>query len=120
MLNRTASAHFIGGITIGETANSGVLDPYQRVFGYPGLHVMDGSVMPANPGVNPSLMITALAERAMLFWPNKGDADPRPPLGSGYQRIKAVMPHKPVVPKGAPGELRLDAKKDDVIPLYPF
>ena len=50
---------------------------------------MDGSVMPANPGVNPSLMITALAERAMSFWPNKGDADSRPPLGSGYERIDA-------------------------------
>ena len=36
----------------------------------------------------------------MSFWPNKGDADPRPPLGSGYQRIKAVMPHKPIVPRG--------------------
>jgi cholesterol oxidase len=120
VLNRTASAHFIGGITIGETADRGVLDPYQRVFGYPGLHVMDGSVMPANPGGNPTLMITALTERAMSLWPNKGDADPRPALGSGYERLKAVMPHKPIVPKGAPGELRLDAKKDDVIPLYPF
>jgi cholesterol oxidase len=120
VLNRTASAHFIGGITIGETADRGVLDPYQRAFGYPGLHVMDGSVMPANPGVNPSLMITALAERAMSLWPNKGDADPRPPLGSGYQRVNPIMPHKPIVPMGAPGELRLDAKKEDVIPPYPF
>ena len=80
----------------------GVVDPYQRAFGYPGLHVMDGSVMPANPGVNPSLMITGLAERAMSFWPNKGDADPRPALGSGYNRLKPVMPHKPMVPAGAP------------------
>jgi cholesterol oxidase len=120
VLNRTASAHFIGGITIGEHANRGVVDPYHRAFGYPGLHVMDGSVMPANPGVNPSLMITALAERAMSLWPNKGDPDPRAPLGSGYQRVKAVMPRKPIVPKGAPGELRLDATKDKVIPLYPF
>jgi len=120
VLNRTASAHFIGGMPIAETAAKGVVDPYQRVFGQPGLHVMDGSVMPANPGVNPSLMITALAERAMSFWPNKGDADPRPALGSGYKRLKAVMPHKPIVPRGAPGELRLDAKKDDVIPLYPY
>ena len=43
--------------------------------------------MPANPGVNPSLMITALAERAMSLWPNKGEADARPPLGSGYERV---------------------------------
>lgn len=120
VLNRTASAHFIGGITIGERADQGVVDPYQRAFGYPGLHVMDGSVMPANPGVNPTLMITSLAERAMSFWPNKGDTDPRAALGSAYQRIKAVTPRKPIVPKGALGELRLDATKDEVIPQYPF
>jgi cholesterol oxidase len=54
------------------TAAKGVVDPYQRAFDHVGLHVMDGSVMPANPGVNPSLMITGLAERAMSFWPNRG------------------------------------------------
>ena len=48
--------------------------------------------MPANPGVNPSLMITALAERAMSFWPNKGDADQRPSLGSGYKRDPGGVP----------------------------
>jgi len=74
----------------------------------------------AAPGVNPSLMITALAERAMSLWPNKGDADPRPPLGSGYARQTPIMPRKPIVPKGAPVELGLDAKKKDVIPLYPY
>jgi len=120
VINKTASAHFIGGMPIAESAAKGVVDPYQRAFGHPGLHVMDGSVMPANPGVNPSLMITGLAERAMSFWPNKGDADPRPALGSGYNRLKPVMPHKPLVPKGAPAELRLNAKKEDVIPLYPY
>jgi cholesterol oxidase len=77
-------------------------------------------VMPANPGVNPSLSITALAERAMSLWPNKGDADARPPLGSGYERVDPVMPHSPVVPAGAPAELRYDANKDDVIPAYPY
>jgi cholesterol oxidase len=119
-INRTASAHFIGGIPIGENRKSGAVDPYQRLFGQPGLHVLDGSVMPANPGVNPSLMITALAERAMSLWPNKGDRDTRPPLGSGYNRVDPVKPHHPVVPVGAPGELRLDAKKSDVIPDYPY
>jgi len=120
VLNRAASAHFTGGIPIGDTSEQGAVDPYQRVFGQPGLHVMDGSVMPANPGVNPSLMITALAERAMSHWPNKDDQDPRPPLGSGYERIAPVMPHRPLVPAGAPGELRLDATKDDIIPEYPY
>jgi cholesterol oxidase len=96
------------------------VDPYQRAFGHPGLHVMDGSVMPANPGVNPSLMITALAERAMSFWPNKGDPDQRPSLGSTYERMPAIMPHQPIVPETAPGALRLSARKEDIIPLYPY
>jgi cholesterol oxidase len=120
VIDRTATAHFTGGITIGDSAESGAVDPYQRVFGQPGLHVVDGSVMPANPGVNPSLTIAALAERAMSLWPNKGEADTRPPLGSGYVRVDPVMPRRPIVPAGAPGELRLDAKKSDVIPDYPY
>jgi cholesterol oxidase len=120
VINRNASAHFVGGIPIGEDSESGAVDPYLRLFGQPGMHVMDGSVMPANPGVNPSLMITSLAERAMSLWPNKGDIDTRPPLGSGYERVAPVMPHWPVVPAGAPAELRLDARKEDVIPAYPY
>ena len=120
VINRTASAHFVGGIPIGDSSESGAVDPYQRVFGHPGLHVMDGSVMPANPGVNPSLTIAALAERAMSLWPNKGEPDTRPPLGSGYERVAPVMPRRPCVPAGAPGELRLDAKKSDIIPEYPY
>lgn len=120
VINRNASAHFVGGIPIGDTREHGAVDPYLRLFGQPGLHVMDGSVMPANPGVNPSLMITALAERAMSLWPNKGEPDRRPPLGSGYERIDPVMPRRPVVPAGAPGALRFDAKKSDIIPDYPY
>ncbi|MGV0745534.1 GMC oxidoreductase [Mycolicibacterium sp. XJ870] len=119
-VNRTASAHFIGGMPIGDNAEHGAVDPYQRVFGQPGLHILDGSVMPSNPGVNPSLMITAMAERAMSLWPNKGDADLRPPLGSGYERLAATMPHRPLVPAGAPGELRLDARQEDIVPDYPY
>ncbi|MFV0461621.1 MAG: GMC oxidoreductase [Nostocoides sp.] len=119
-INMAASAHFIGGITIGETADTGAVDPYQRVFGYPGLHVIDGSVMPANPGVNPSLMITALAERAMSFWPNKGEPEQRPALGSSYKRLAPIMPGRPYVPVGAPGELRLDATVEDTIPDHPY
>ena len=120
VVNRNASAHFVGGIPIGETGESGAVDPYLRVFGQPGLHVMDGGVVPANPGVNPSLTITALAERAMSLWPNRGDADTRPPLGSGYEQLSPIAPHRPFVPAGAPGELRLDASKSDVIPEYPY
>jgi cholesterol oxidase len=120
VINRNASAHFVGGIPIGETSETGAVDPYLRMFGQPGLHVMDGSVMPANPGVNPSLTITALAERAMSLWPNKGDADARPPLGSGYERVEAVVPNRPAVPAGAPAELRLDARAAQVVPEYPY
>ena len=105
--NRPLTAHFIGGATIGETPETGVIDPFQRVFNYPGLHVVDGSAISANLGVNPSLTITAQAERAMAYWPNKGEADARPPLGSAYERIAPVAPQHPVVPVDATAALRL-------------
>ncbi len=105
--NRPLTAHFIGGCTIGASAESGVIDPYQRVYGHPGLHVADGSAITANLGVNPSLSITAQAERAMSFWPNRGEADPRPPLGAEYERISPVVPASPAVPPTAPAALRL-------------
>ncbi|WP_285702734.1 GMC family oxidoreductase [Microtetraspora sp. NBRC 16547] len=102
-----ATAHFLGGCAIGDSPETGVIDPYHRLYGYEGLHVVDGSTISANPGVNPSLTITAQAERAMAFWPNKGDADQRPALGAGYARIAPVAPRGPVVPVAAPGALRL-------------
>lgn len=101
------TAHFIGGCAIGGSITEGVVDPYQRVFGYDGLHIMDGSAVSANLGVNPSLTITAQAERAASLWPNKGDADPRPRLGEAYRRIDPVAPRSPVVPATAPAALRL-------------
>jgi cholesterol oxidase len=100
------TAHILGGATIGDSPGRGVVDAYHRVFGYDGLHVVDGSAVPANLGVNPSLTITALAERAMSLWPNKGDADPRPPAGAEYRRSAPVAPKAPAVPAGAPGALR--------------
>lgn len=105
--NRPLTAHFLGGCAIGGTPADGVIDGYQRVFGHPGLHVADGSAVSANLGVNPSLTITAQAERAMAFWPNRGEPDPRPGLGTPYQRIAPVPPASPVVPDSAPGALRL-------------
>jgi cholesterol oxidase len=107
LANIPITGHFIGGCTIGDSPSTGVVDPYQRLYGYPGLHVVDGSAISANLGVNPSLTITAQAERAMAFWPNRGEADPRPPLGSAYRRVAAVPPRNPVVPAAAPGALRL-------------
>ncbi|WP_033263522.1 GMC oxidoreductase [Amycolatopsis vancoresmycina] len=107
LANIPITGHFIGGCAIGDSPASGVVDPYQRLYGYPGLHVVDGSAISANLGVNPSLTITAQAERAMAFWPNAGEEDPRPELGSPYQRVAAVAPKNPVVPSEAPGALRL-------------
>lgn len=107
VIDAPITAHFIGGAVIGLTAADGVIDPYHRVHGYPGLHVIDGSTITANPGVNPSLTITAMAERAMALWPNAGQPDPRPAPGSGYTRIAPVAPQAPVVRAGAAAELRL-------------
>jgi cholesterol oxidase len=59
------TAHILGGCCMGASAEDGVIDRDHRVFGYEGLWVIDGSAISANPGVNPSLTITALAERAM-------------------------------------------------------
>ncbi|MGH3951691.1 MAG: GMC oxidoreductase [Pseudonocardiaceae bacterium] len=107
VVNVPSTAHYIGGCVIGDSPETGVVDPYQRVYGHRGLHVVDGSAISANLGVNPSLTITAQAERAMAFWPNKGEADRRPALGSGYRRIEPVVPKNPVVPVSASGALRL-------------
>ena len=98
--NRPLTAHFIGGCTIGDTPESGVVDPYHRVYGYPGLHVVDGSTISANLGVNPSLTITAQAERAMAYWPNRGETDPRPALGTAYEPVAPVPPAAPDRPGG--------------------
>jgi cholesterol oxidase len=106
LMNIPMTAHFIGGCPIGDTPETGVIDAYQRLYGYPGLHVADGSTLTANLGVNPSLSITAQAERAMSFWPNRDQADQRPPLGSPYVRVAAVYPEHPVVPDSAPAALR--------------
>ena len=83
------------------------MDPYLRVYAYPGLHVVDGAAVSANLGVNPSLTIAAQAERAMSLWPNKGDLDPRPSMNEPYQRVQPVYPKNPMVPAWAPAALRL-------------
>ncbi|MER7106913.1 GMC family oxidoreductase [Streptomyces sp. NPDC000229] len=101
------TGHLIGGCTIGATSDTGVVDPYHRVHGHPGLHVVDGSTLSANLGVNPSLTITALAERATALWPNKGDPDPRPAPGEPYRTLAPVPPRTPSVPATAPAALRL-------------
>ncbi|NTX59743.1 GMC family oxidoreductase [Myxococcus sp. CA051A] len=69
VLGIPTTAHILGGCCMGDSAETGVIDHRHRVFGYEGLYVVDGSAISANPGVNPSLTITALAERAMTFIP---------------------------------------------------
>ncbi|NEW39653.1 GMC family oxidoreductase [Nocardia cyriacigeorgica] len=101
------TAHFIGGCAIGADPDHGVIDSYHRVYGYPTLSVVDGAAISANLGVNPSLTIAAQAERAAALWPNKGEADTRPPMGSRHRRIPPVPPRNPVVPDHAPAALRL-------------
>lgn len=101
------TAHFLGGAPIGTSAGTGVIDPYHRVFNYPGLSVVDGAAVSANLGVNPSLTITAQAERAFSFWPNRGDADSRPTQREPYRRLAPVPPRSPAVPAHAPAALRL-------------
>ncbi|GHG65529.1 GMC oxidoreductase [Streptomyces griseocarneus] len=107
LIGTPLTAHFIGGCPIGPDAARGVIDPYHRLYGHPGISVVDGAAVSANLGVNPSLTITAQAERAMSFWPNKGEADPRPAPGSPYRRLAAVEPCSPAVPKDAFAALRL-------------
>lgn len=96
------TAHFIGGAAIGATPERGVVDGWHRVFGHQGLHIVDGTAVSANLGANPSLTITAQAERAMAFWPNKGEPDPRPPWGAAYAPVAPVRARHPAVPLDAP------------------
>ena len=107
LVNAPFTAHFVGGCVIGESIQTGVIDPYHRVYNYPTLHIVDGASVTANLGVNPSLTITAQAERAFSMWPNKGEKDERPAQNSPYKKVAAVFPLKPFVPKGATGELRV-------------
>ena len=107
LIDAPFTAHFVGGCVIGESADHGVIDPYHRVYNYPTLHIVDGSTITANLGVNPSLTITAQAERALSMWPNKGDADLRPQQSAPYRRISAIAPHQPFVPAHAIGALRV-------------
>ncbi|HEV8116267.1 MAG TPA: GMC oxidoreductase, partial [Acidimicrobiales bacterium] len=112
VFNVPMTAHFLGGAVIGDSPDEGVVDPYHRVYGYDGLHVVDGAAVSANLGVNPSLTITAQAERALALWPNLGEPDPRPPVGAPYQRVAPVAPLRPVVPASAPGALRIGPARE--------
>ncbi|MFF7747693.1 GMC family oxidoreductase N-terminal domain-containing protein [Streptomyces sp. NPDC007971] len=107
LMGTPLTAHFLGGCPIGDSPRTGVIDPFHRLYGHPGISVVDGAAVSANLGVNPSLTITAQAERAMSYWPNKGEEDPRPAPGAAYERLKPVEPRNPVVPADAFGALKL-------------
>ncbi|MDH6568326.1 cholesterol oxidase [Streptomyces sp. SAI-117] len=107
LMGTPLTAHFLGGCPIGSSRDTGVIDPYHRLYGHPGISVVDGAAVSANLGVNPSLTITAQAERAMSYWPNKGEEDPRPAQGEAYVRLAAVEPKSPAVPAEAFGALKL-------------
>ena len=109
LLGMPLTAHFLGGCPISADPRQGVIDPYQRLHGHPGVSVLDGAAVSANLGVNPSLTITAQAERAMALWPNKGEADPRPAQDAQYRRLEAVAPRSPAVPDTAFARLDLSA-----------
>ncbi|WP_329125814.1 GMC family oxidoreductase [Streptomyces sp. NBC_01465] len=111
LINKPLTAHFLGGCPIGATPEEGVIDPYHRLHGHPGISVVDGSAISANLGVNPSLTITAQAERAMSLWPNRGEEDRRPDQMAPYARLTAVAPHTPAVPDHAYGRLLLPMPK---------
>ncbi|MFE9439727.1 GMC oxidoreductase [Streptomyces sp. NPDC006602] len=107
LMGTPLTAHFLGGCPIGSSRDTGVIDPYHRLYGHPGISVVDGAAVSANLGVNPSLTITAQAERAMSHWPNKGEADLRPAQGSPYERLNPIEPKSPAVPADAFGALKL-------------
>ncbi|MCW5251555.1 GMC oxidoreductase [Streptomyces sp. SHP 1-2] len=116
LMGTPLTAHFLGGSPIGASRESGVIDPYHRLYGHPGISVVDGSAVSANLGVNPSLTITAQAERAMSYWPNRGEADLRPAQGAPYARLAPVAPRSPAVPERAFGALRLPFLGMPVVP----
>jgi cholesterol oxidase len=101
LMNIPTTAHILGGAVMAESPERGVVDSRHRLFGYENLLVCDGSVVPANIGVNPSLTITALAERAMTFvadsaaWSSTATASGASPNGSPEPSTSAPAPRAP-------------------------
>ena len=95
LANIPATAHILGGAVIGRDYHDGVVDKDGHVFAYENMLVTDGSAIPANPGVNPSLTITALAERTLSKVPPKAD---RPPIEPVQMTWTVPRPQTSVVP----------------------
>jgi cholesterol oxidase len=99
LFNIPGTAHCLGGCIIADSVEKGVVDFHQRVFGYKNMYICDGSVIAANLGVNPSLTITALAERAMSFIPPASETnctdDANAPSAHEHPRSAPACPHTP-------------------------
>ena len=87
LFNIPMTAHFIGGCPIGDSPETGVIDPYQRLYGYPGLHVVDGSALSANLGRQPVAVDHRAGRAGDGVLAEPGRADPRPALGQPYRRL---------------------------------
>jgi cholesterol oxidase len=92
---RSVTAHILGGAVIGEGREQGVIDPTHEVHGHPGLFVADASAIPVNLGVNPSLTITAMAERFASLWPDKEMQKPGPRQYTGHRWTAEGLPKSP-------------------------
>lgn len=104
VLDTPNTAHILGGCGIGADETSGVIDINHEVFNYPGLYVADASAIPANPGVNPSLTIAAMTERAVSRMPAKKEAGAVPPLQrpAGLDMIQSTEEGRSFLKKAAP------------------
>jgi cholesterol oxidase len=116
LANVPATAHVLGGAVIGRDYHSGVVDPEGRVYAYQQLLICDGSAIPANPGVNPSLTITALAERTMSKVPQKPGAPPVEPVRMTWE---VPRPQTTVVP-GTREADSIEAATDGGSPVSPM
>lgn len=103
---RSFTAHILGGAVIGDSPGEGVIDDNHEVYGHPGLFVADASAIPVNLGVNPSLTITAMAERFASRWPEKSEVGED--LESGGVEDRAVKPGERTLRSGPGINLRVD------------
>lgn len=103
LLSAPVTGHIMGGCIVGESAEKGVIDLKNQVFGYKNLLVCDASMLTVNLGVNPSLTITALSERAMSMVPPKDESTGIQFLGfekkRGFDKILLLKPKMPSLPK---------------------
>lgn len=97
LLNVPTTAHILGGAAMASSPTAGVVDARNRVFGYDNLYVVDGSMIPVNLGVNPSLTITALAEHAMSHIPQKDPTTPLLPLPPQMRAARTNQSPAPVL-----------------------